>query len=142
LEAGDGAIVQLILAGKPDVKVPAAAVIEGQRGIREIAFPRARIPPTPLLMVLALAALLAGALLYALISQRRHAARRKAQFEKYLDPVPDELLESVSILYAPRRQKIIGYTVTLILMGGCLGLAGFTLYILLSQRLPTLPLDF
>jgi hypothetical protein len=38
LEQGDGGIIQLILAGKPDVKISAVAVIEGQRAIREVAF--------------------------------------------------------------------------------------------------------
>jgi hypothetical protein len=36
LEQEDGGIVQLIIAGKPDVKVKAEAVIEGQQHIHEV----------------------------------------------------------------------------------------------------------
>jgi hypothetical protein len=120
----------------------ATAVIEGQRGIREIAVPRARIPLTRLLIVLALSSPTAGLSIYLLISIRRDAVQRKAQFEKYLNPMPDELLKYVSPLYTPGWQKILVYTTMLTAVGAQLGLVGLALYTLLSQRLPTLPLDF
>jgi hypothetical protein len=77
LEQNEGGIVQLIIAGKPDVTISAQATVEGQGAIREVAFvPRVNrpvlIPAAAFFFVLAcLRAVFVG-------TTRPRALRRKA----------------------------------------------------------------
>jgi hypothetical protein len=155
LEENDGGDIQLIMSAASDMNVTAEAVIEGQREVRVVAFPGALISPVEqynafrqgggrwfaafwALYSLVYACIFA----YDLITKRRCSARAKELLEKYLNPIPNELLKRLSIYYTPRWKRILWYTFMVIMIILFLLVSGWVFYALLSQRLPTPPLDF
>jgi hypothetical protein len=120
LEHRDGGIIQLIIAGKPDVKVKAEAALEGQRQIREVALHPIKKEEVvvPLIGAVTMPVTSIAILLVGVIGRQRLAG---------------------AIGRKPRR-KISG--VELMLIVGSFAIFGWSLYELLSAFLSTPPLAF
>jgi hypothetical protein len=168
LEENDGGVVQLIVAGKPDVKITAAAVIEGQRNIEEETFSGnirsvheqysdARREQQRYALFTLMNGVLLGLLTWLNLGlygqelrqreSRKELAERLDLIEKLLDPTiaqESQIAESRRDLAPPERYPSRRHRILLILLQACSSLIfiGMGLYGLLFQRSPTPPFDF
>jgi hypothetical protein len=148
LEHRDGGSVQLIIAGNPEVKVIAEAVIEEQGPIRAVISSRG-LKGIWLWawVVLASLVMLAVVPVVNFIRRPRRARRIAAQLEQYLNPaVPTDLdvLREVSIVYRPWwEQWMSWYIPNGYLLVFTLVLIGLDLWVLLRvASTPMPPLAF
>jgi hypothetical protein len=140
LEYRDSIRLQLIIAGKPDVRVSATAVIEDQGEIRKVPF----VPPfsrIQLLIGILFVLAMAVVMLFLVVTGKSRALRRKAAWESYLDPLPDDLLKAVSPLVDPRWWIRAGwYIAQFVFMVIAFGVSLLILWVFFIQVPPAPPL--
>jgi hypothetical protein len=126
LEQEDGGIIQLIIAGQPDVKVKAEGVVEGKRPVREIvSFSRGTEVWVGLVIGLSF-------VLFALVSLILLVQGFSRSWPGW--PTPSALVWTSSL------QALILWILGSLVIG--VGILGWTLYNILSGFAPTSPLAF